>query len=103
MELNALAMKRGLLTDYTFHIPKSYKELAENTGNNSRNITNNVSNPNALPLIQQNRVNNNRKANYVPHRTTEDDPYKVTVKVGNLKFTGIGLTLQAAKHKAASK
>lgn len=37
------------------------------------------------------------------HRTTEDDPYRVAVKVGETEYHGTGLTMQSAKHDAASK
>lgn len=45
---------------------------------------------------------NNRSPQFV-HRTTEDDPYRVTVAIGDRKFSGTGLTMQSAKHDAASK
>lgn len=48
---------------------------------------------------QRQHVNFN---NYPPPGTTED-PYKVTLEIGNRSFLGIGNTLQAARHDAASK
>lgn len=48
------------------------------------------------------KQNNNRPIQYV-HRTTDDDPYFVTVDIGGKKYIGTGLTLQSAKHDAASK
>ncbi len=32
-----------------------------------------------------------------------EDPYKVTLQVGQRKFVGIGHTVQSARHDAASK
>lgn len=92
-----MAMKRGILVSYTVHYPKSYHEFAAkmqmtNFGNKYR--------------IQNNNINNNmiRSSGLERHRTTEDDPYRVTVQLGNeIEFNGIGLTLQAAKHDAAAK
>lgn len=34
---------------------------------------------------------------------TTEDPFKVTLQVGQRKFVGIGYTLQSARHDAASK
>lgn len=93
-------MKRGIIVSYTVQYPKSYHEFAAkvqmtNFGNKYR--------------IQNNNINNNnnnmvRASGLERHRTTEDDPYRVTVQLGNEReFNGIGLTLQAAKHDAAAK
>lgn len=92
-----MAMKRGIIVSYNVQYPKSYHEFAAkmqmtNFGNKYR--------------IQNNNINNNmiRASGLERHRTTEDDPYRVTVQLGNEReFNGIGLTLQAAKHDAAAK
>lgn len=35
--------------------------------------------------------------------TASEEPYKVTLQVGQRKFVGIGHTVQSARHDAASK
>lgn len=99
VELNSMAMKRGTLVSYTVQYPKSYQEFAAKVQMTS--FSNKY-------RIQNNNNNNNnnfiRGSGLDRHRTTEDDPYRVAVKLGNeLEFNGIGLTLQAAKHDAAAK
>lgn len=92
-------MKRTILVSYTVQYPKSYHEFAAkvqmtNFGNKYRIQNNNIINNNNLI----------RGGGLERHRTTEDDPYRVTVKLGNdFEFNGTGLTLQAAKHDAAAK
>lgn len=91
-------MKRGILVNYTVQHPQSYHDFAAkmqmtNFGNKYR-MQNNINN---------NNNNHIRGGGLERHRTTEDDPYKVTVQLGQLEFNGIGLTLQSAKHDAAAK
>lgn len=73
-----------------------------NPNHNNRNHKNNQNNQNN----NQNNNNNNviRGGVLDRHRTTEDDPFRVTAQLGNeLSFNGEGLTLQLAKHDAATK
>lgn len=94
-----MAMKRSILVSYIVQYPKSYHEFAAkvqmtNFGNKYRMQNNNINNNNNL----------SRGGGLERHRTTDDDPYRVTVQLGNeIEFVGIGLTLQAAKHDAAAK
>lgn len=94
-----MAMKRSILVSYSVQYPKSYQEFAAKL--QMSNFT--------KYRIQNNNINNNnnhllRGSGLERHRTTEDDPYRVTVQLGNeVDFSGIGLTLQAAKHDAAAK
>lgn len=94
VQLNALAMKRGIPTNYTFQYPKSHNEQALNIARNARIKGN--------KMRFRDKFSNNRSAQFI-HRTTEDDPYNVTVTIGDKHFSGTGLTLQSAKHDAASK
>lgn len=92
-----MAMKRGVLVSYNVQYPKSYHEFAAKVQ---------MTNFSSKYRIQNNNNNNNllRGSGLERHRTTEDDPYHVTVQLGNeIEFNGIGLTLQAAKHDAAAK
>lgn len=93
VQLNALAMKRGIPTNYTYQYPKSHNEQALSNSRNAR--------VKGTKMRFRDKFSNNRSAPFV-HRTTEDDPYKVTVTIGDKQFSGTGLTLQSAKHDAAS-
>lgn len=90
-------MKRGIPTNYSYKLPKSQNEQAMNSARNVRN--NNVK---GNKMRFRDKFPNNRSPQYA-HRTTEDDPYHVTVAIGDRQFSGTGLTLQSAKHDAASK
>lgn len=91
-------MKRGLPTSYNVQYPKSYAEIAMKS--NFQNIGNN----HAIDSQGNFRQNHfGRTPDLSRHRTTEDDPYRVTVKVGEKEYSGQGLTLQSAKHNAATK
>lgn len=91
-------MKRGIPTNYSYKYPLSYNEqaLSGKVGmvRNARLKDN--------KMRFRDKYNNNRTALFI-HRTTEDDPYRVTVTIGEKEFSGTGLTLQSAKHDAASK
>lgn len=87
-------MKRGIPTNYSYQYPQSHNEQALNLTRNARNKGN--------KLRFRDKFANNRSPQFV-HRTTEDDPYRVTVSIGDKQFSGTGLTLQAAKHDAAAK
>lgn len=97
VQLNALAMKRGIPTNYSYQYPKSHNEQALNMPRNTRNPkgTNNKTH-------FRDTSRSNRSQQFV-HRTTEDDPYHVTVTIGDRQFSGTGLTMQSAKHDAAAK
>lgn len=106
-------MKRGMPTNYSFQYPKSYNDQPlTNYSGNGRNPRRN--DPKGNKIRQRDKFsninnnnnninNNNNNRNQHSHKTTEDDPYKVTVTIGDKQFTGTGLTLQSAKHDAASK
>lgn len=98
VQLNALAMKRGIPTNYSYQYPKSHNEQALSVARNTRN--NPKGNNNNTRFRDTSR--NNRAQQFV-HRTTEDDPYRVTVTIGDRQFSGTGLTMQSAKHDAAAK
>lgn len=120
VQLNALAMKRGMPTNYSYQYPKCYNEQSLNAKANAAaaaaaaaatttaaaitgiasNLRLNHLNNNKMRF--RDKQNNNRPTQYT-HRTTEDDPYFVTVDIGDKKYIGTGLTLQSAKHDAASK
>lgn len=87
-----------------------------NNGANPNSNQNNNPKPNPDPnhnnRNHKNNQNNNQNNNnnvirggvLDRHRTTEDDPYRVIAQLGNeLSFNGEGLTLQLAKHDAATK
>lgn len=97
-------MKLGLPTNYTCQFPNSYyqQSLANCTtiDRNGRSIAKGNTNTNKKRF--RDKFNNNRPTPII-HRTTEDDPYRVTVGIGDKEFTGIGLTMQSAKHDAAAK
>ncbi|XP_031638499.1 double-stranded RNA-binding protein Staufen homolog 2 [Contarinia nasturtii] len=95
VQLNALAMKRGIPTNYSYTYPKSYNEQTPNLMRNTRMTKGTKSR-------FYDRFYNNRPLRFV-HHTTEDDPYRATVVIGDKQFSGTGLTLQSAKHDAASK
>lgn len=95
VQLNALAMKRGIPTNYSYAYPKSHNEQTLNLARNSRIKGNKMRN-------FREKFPNQRLPQFV-HRTTEDDPYRVTVVIGDKQFSGTGLTMQMAKHDAASK
>lgn len=97
VQLNALAMKRGIPTNYSYQYPKSHNEQAMSVARNARNPKGNT---NKTHFRDSSRTN--RPQQYV-HRTTEDDPYRVTVTIGDRQFSGTGLTMQSAKHDAAAK
>lgn len=88
-------MKRGIPTNYSYTYPKSHNEQALNIARNSRIKGNKMRN-------FREKFPNQRTPQFI-HRTTEDDPYRVTVVIGEKQFSGTGLTLQSAKHDAASK
>lgn len=95
-------MKRGMPTNYSYQYPKSYNEqsLHGKSGGIISNLRlNSLNNPR---IRLRDKQNNNRPTQFI-HRTTEDDPYFVTVDIGDKKYIGTGLTLQSAKHDAASK
>lgn len=95
VQLNALAMKRGIPTNYSYQYPKSHNEQALNMTRNARNVKGN-NNKMRFRETPRNRLQ------YV-QRTTEDDPYRVSVTIGDKQFSGTGLTMQLAKHDAAAK
>lgn len=74
--------------------------MARNARNNNNN--NNINNNKGNKMRFRDKFANNRSPQFV-HRTTEDDPYRVTVCIGDKQFSGSGLTLQSAKHDAAAK
>lgn len=75
-------MKRGIPTNYAVQYPNSYQnQLTLANGTKNRRF--------------------GRSIDVTRHRTTEDDPYHVTVTVGQKQYFGTGVTLQAAKHNAA--
>lgn len=94
VQLNALAMKRGIPTNYSYQYPKSHNEQTLNMARNARIKGN--------KMRFRDKFTSSRSPQYI-HRTTEDDPYRVTVVIGDKQFSGTGLTLQSAKHDAASK
>lgn len=98
VQLNTLAMKRGIPTNYSCQYPKSHNEQAMAMARNARNSKSNNNN-NKMRFRDSSKSN---RPQYV-HRTTEDDPYRVTVTVNDKQFSGIGLTMQSAKHDAAAK
>lgn len=91
-------MKRGLPTIYNVQYPNSYNEIAMKS--NFQNIGNNHA-IDSQGNFRQNRFG--RTMDLSRHRTTEDDPYRVTLKIGEKEYIGSGLTLQLAKHNAAAK
>lgn len=84
-------------TNYSYQFPKSYKEAKANGL-----ITTLRTNMTNTKMRFRDKQNNNRPVPFI-HRTTEDDPYIVDVDIGGKKYVGTGLTLQSAKHDAASK
>ncbi|XP_034189818.2 double-stranded RNA-binding protein Staufen isoform X1 [Osmia lignaria lignaria] len=87
VELNALAMKRGEPTVYSFllaPVPGSQPYLTHNLGH--------------LP-----RIFNPRFPTYNRGFHAEPQLYIVSLKVGEREFIGRGVTGQAARHNAASK
>lgn len=88
-------MKRGIPTAYSYQYPKSHNEqtlMMQRNPRNNKGIKNRF----------HDKFANNRSPHFV-HRTTEDDPYRVTVTIGDKQFSGTGLTMQSAKHDAAAK
>lgn len=102
VQLNALAMKRGMPTNYSYQYPKCYNEQSLNAKAAGMVVNLRLNHMNTNKMRFRDKQNNNRPTQYV-HRTTEDDPYFVTVDIGDKKYIGTGLTLQSAKHDAASK
>lgn len=89
VELNALAMKRGEPTVYTFR-------QAPPTGlQHQYSVTHSFGN---YPRMFNPRIQYNRAVH-----TDFQGLYLVTLKVGEREFTGRGLTGQAARHDAASR
>lgn len=94
VQLNAVAMKLGIPTSYSHESPQSHNEQAV--------LVRNARVPRGNKMRFRDKFPNHRSTHYV-HRTTEDDPYRVTLAIGEKQFFGTGITLQAAKHDAASK
>lgn len=90
-------MKIGIPTNYTCQYPNSYYQQALN---NRTTIDRNGRLKGNKKRYE--KYNNNRPPQNL-HRTTEDDPYRVTVMIGDKQFIGTGLTMQSAKHDAAAK
>lgn len=90
VELNALAMKRGEPTIYTFkHAPPANPQPFVNQYGNIPNHLR-IFNP---PYPQMNRA----------YHAKSEGLYLVTLKVGDREFIGKGVTAQAARHDAASR
>lgn len=97
VQLNALAMKIGIPTNYTYQYPESFNSCPQidRDGRDGR-----------LKSIKKrfrDKFNNNNRLPPLFHRTTEDDPFRVRVLIGDKIFSGTGLTMQQAKHDAAAK
>ncbi|XP_015117926.1 double-stranded RNA-binding protein Staufen homolog 2 isoform X3 [Diachasma alloeum] len=91
VELNALAMKRGEPTIYTFkHAPPANPQpfVSHQYGNIPNHLR--IFNP---PYPQMNR----------PYHPKSEGLFLVTLKVGEREFIGKGVTAQAARHDAASR
>ncbi|XP_011298017.1 double-stranded RNA-binding protein Staufen homolog 2 isoform X2 [Fopius arisanus] len=91
VELNALAMKRGELTIYTFkHAPPANPQpfVSHQYGNIPNHLR--IFNP---PYPQMSR----------PYHPKSEGLYFVTLKIGEREFVGKGVTAQAARHDAASR
>lgn len=89
-------MKRGIPTNYSYTYPKSYNEQTPNMMRSARARSN-------KPQRYYNDRFFNKQPMRIVHHTTADDPYRATVVIGDKQFSGTGLTLQSAKHDAASK
>jgi len=87
VELNALAMKRGEPTTYTFLEPNAARAAGAVTGGYS----------NSGNSFQ------NHRSNMVQRNSTFPPMFCVQLRVGNRDFIGEGATAQAAKHAAANK
>jgi len=86
VELNALAMKRGEPTTYTFLEPNAARAAGAMNGGYS--AANNFQ---------------NHRSNMVQRNSTFPPMFCVQLRVGNKDFIGEGATAQAAKHAAANK
>ncbi|KAF7997423.1 hypothetical protein HCN44_005994 [Aphidius gifuensis] len=91
VELNALAMKRGESTIYTFKQAPSNQQLfiPQNFGN--------------LPNHQRSFTPNYQQVRSMNSYPKNDGLYLVTLTVGEREFIGKGVTAQAARHDAASR
>jgi len=87
VELNALAMRRGEQTTYTFLEPNSARATGSLAGGY-----------NAATICFQNQSNN-----MVQRNSTFPPVFCVQLRVGSNDFIGEGVTAQAAKHSAANK
>uniref|UniRef100_A0A1B6FUP6 DRBM domain-containing protein n=2 Tax=Cuerna arida TaxID=1464854 RepID=A0A1B6FUP6_9HEMI len=112
VELNALAMKRGEPTVYTFVELPTFTYTPHNNYSYHRGVYAQVRPPFTPPVaIDYSRRNVTCKPvqhayRFEPQRFYGSKPpslYKVTVKVGEREFHGEGLTAQAARHDAAAR
>ncbi|CAD6219320.1 GSCOCT00004912001.2-RA-CDS [Cotesia congregata] len=87
VELNALAMKRGEPTTYTYKHAPSPPNIPFNN----------------LPDPRMFNPNFPRNINHRFFHTKPEGLYVVTLKVGEREFIGQGVTGQAARHDAASR
>lgn len=90
VQLNALAMKIGIPTNYAYQYPESFGDGYDRRLKGTKKR-------------YRDKFNNNNRLPPLIHRTTEDDPFRVMVLIGDKKFSGTGLTMQQAKHDAAAK
>lgn len=90
-------MKIGIPTNYAYHYPESFNicPSIDQDGRDGR--------IKGIKKRFRDKFNNNKSLPPLFHRTTEDDPFRVIVLIGDKKFSGTGLTMQQAKHDAAAK
>lgn len=87
-------MKIGIPTNYVYQYPESFNNCPPNDRDGRLKGT---------KKRFRDKFNNNSRLPPLFHRTTEDDPFRVMVLIGDKRFSGTGLTMQQAKHDAAAK